>query len=482
VALAALAERTARAGARSSATAHGVSALLVAGPLLYEAVARFQLLGLEAATVILAAVAAALLLIARWHRLPALAWTTVAIGAATAIALMFHADRAVPGALFLVLLATGCAWLGAPPGWVGLRWVAAALADVGALAVALRSLSPYADEGVGAAALVLAALLVLTLATFAVRALLLHREVHAFEACQTAGAVGAGLGGAAILSTHGAAGGAIFGAAAAGCGLAAYAAALTLRTHRLEDRAGFPYFASAGALLLSCGTALALGRTAFVVTSAALALASAWLARRLGRRSLAVHAALYAWASAAAAALPAVSADALLAPPGRAWAPLGAPPAVALLAAAACAWLARPGARPEPVAAGGWIARATWLAHLLLVVGGGTGVAAALLARLLADAPGPDASRGTLATTRTAVLVVAATLLAWAGRSDARRQARWVGYGVLGVTGLKILGEDLPAGRPTALVVTFAIYGAALLALPRLRRRAPAQAAPPRAA
>lgn len=485
VVLAALAERAARAGARLDATAHGITALLVACPLLYEAVARFHLLRVEAATAGLAAAAAGLLLLAFSRRLPALAWTAAAGCTATVLALMFQSERAVPGAMFLAMLATGAAWLGAVPGWRGLRWVAAVVANLGVLAVALRAVSPFAEEGPRAAVLVAAALLALTLATVAAQTLLLRRGARAFEAFQTAGAVGAGMGGAAILSAHGAPGGAAFGAAAAACGLAAYSAALTLRTRRPEDPAFFPFFTSAGALLLWSGLALALRGPARALVEAALAVASAWLARRLGRRSLAVHAALWAWASAAAGGLLSVSAAALLAAPARAWVPLGAPAAAALLAAAACAWLTRPGEGPES-GAEGWTARAVWLALLVLVAAGGAGLAVALLARVVAGAPGPDASRGTLAAVRTVVLVAAAALLALAGQRDVRREARWLAYGLLGLTGFKILAEDLLAGRAVPLVVSFGVYGVALLVLPRLRRRGPAAAAapgdPPRAA
>jgi hypothetical protein len=36
---------------------------------------------------------------------------------------------------------------------------------------------------------------------------------------------------------------------------------------------------------------------------------------------------------------------------------------------------------------------------------------------------------------------------------------------------LKILAEDLPRSRPATLILTFALYGAALILVPRLRHR-----------
>jgi hypothetical protein len=88
--------------------------------------------------------------------------------------------------------------------------------------------------------------------------------------------------------------------------------------------------------------------------------------------------------------------------------------------------------------------------------------------------------------TRTAFLVTTALALAGLGRADARREAAWLGYAVLALAGLKILAEDLPAGTPATLIVTFGLYGGALLLVPRLRRRAPSprgdRAEPPRSA
>ena len=79
-------------------------------------------------------------------------------------------------------------------------------------------------------------------------------------------------------------------------------------------------------------------------------------------------------------------------------------------------------------------------------------------------------SRGAVATVRTGVLVIGAFLLAGAGRREAWREASWLVYPIVVVTGLKILVEDLPGGRPATLFITFGLYGAALLLVPRIRQ------------
>jgi predicted tellurium resistance membrane protein TerC len=50
-------------------------------------------------------------------------------------------------------------------------------------------------------------------------------------------------------------------------------------------------------------------------------------------------------------------------------------------------------------------------------------------------------------------------------------EAGWLAYPVLGFTGLKMLLEDLPRGRPATLILAFAFYGLALILVPRIRSR-----------
>jgi len=54
-------------------------------------------------------------------------------------------------------------------------------------------------------------------------------------------------------------------------------------------------------------------------------------------------------------------------------------------------------------------------------------------------------------------------------------EAGWLVYPTLGLTGLKVLSQDLGSGRAVVLVVALASYGAALVVAPRLLRsgRAP---------
>jgi hypothetical protein len=66
---------------------------------------------------------------------------------------------------------------------------------------------------------------------------------------------------------------------------------------------------------------------------------------------------------------------------------------------------------------------------------------------------------------------VAAVLLAMAGRWHRTAEAAWLVYPVLIAGAVKLLMEDVPAGRPGPLVVSLAVYGGAMILSPRLVRK-----------
>ncbi|HEY0787623.1 MAG TPA: hypothetical protein VGE86_03205, partial [Thermoanaerobaculia bacterium] len=91
------------------------------------------------------------------------------------------------------------------------------------------------------------------------------------------------------------------------------------------------------------------------------------------------------------------------------------------------------------------------------------------------------ASAPVLAATRTAVLSVAAVLLAMAAHHRRLAITRALVYPVLILGAIKLTIEDLRLGTPLTLFVAFVLYGGALIVAPRLRKRgkwAPALGAP----
>jgi hypothetical protein len=464
----ALADRAGRGGGRVSAAFHGSSAVIIGYPLLYEAVTRFHLLSGPAAAALLAALTAVALAVAARRDLRGLAWPVAVAGIPTAVALASATGDLSAFALYLVLLGVATLWLGYVRDWRGLRWPTALAADLLVVVVGIRATSPSAPEGPGAALAIQLALLLGYLGSIAVRTLLLGRGVVAFEVFQAPLAIAAGLGGAVFVALRSGAGAWGFGAAAVLLGVAAYAVAFAFVERRQQSRANFAFYSSIAILFVIAGVALLSRGAPRDLSLAALALAAGAAFRRFGRRTLAAHAAAYAVAAAVGSGLVARALDGILASQVAALHPTDPTTVLVLAAAAGTAWLAA-----EPGFAPGLAARVPRLLLLLAVALGGAGLAIHWLAPLLPRDPAGGADPGAVATLRTAVLATGAMALAWIGRRQAWLEAGWLAYPLLGAIALKILAEDLRRSRPATLFLAFALYGAALILVPRLRRARP---------
>jgi len=460
----AMADRAGRGGQRLSAVVHGLAAAIIGFPLLFEATTRFHLFSPTVAGLGLAALSAAALGVAAHRSLHALAWVVLAAGLLTAPALALATGRLVPAALYLVALGVATLWLGYAKGWTFLPWPVALVADLFVFVLTFRAVGERATETVGAALLTAAALLLGYLGSVVVHTLILERGVLALEFAASALAMLAGVGGALILVAR-------TGVAAAGtglgflaCGLLAYAVAMgwVLRRERIGAR--FHLYASLALGFTLAGSALLLSGPPLVVSWLGLALLLAVIAR-LRLRVLALHAAVFALAAAGVSGLLA-EATATVAGREAAGAALHAPASVLVLATLALVTSITAGTTARPRLAER-VPQALLLTALLVAAAG------LAMSALLPAVAGEDAaaSAGRVATARTAVLVGGVLALAALGRTGAFLEARWLVYPWLAAVGLKILLEDLPRGRPATLVLTFALFGTALIAVSRLRRR-----------
>jgi hypothetical protein len=454
-----------------SAGFHGLSAILVGYPLLVEATTRFRLLGPASASALLAALSAVALAVAATRRLQALAWLVEVGGIAAAVALMIATGRLAPPLLFLAAVGVAALWLGYVRDWFYLRWPIALAVDVALVLLALQAVAHGSGQEPGSAVAVQLVVVAAYLASFAARTLVLQRPVVDFEGVQTALLLVVGLGGAAWVTAQSGHGGAALGAASALLGAAGYAVAFAFLDRRHKSTTNFYFYSTVALVLALLGTGLVLGGWAGAGW-ALLAAASAAGARVLRRLTLVAHAAVFAGAAAVAGDLLDHAGVALLASPLSPWPALPVPGWMALAAAGAAAALT---ARMAPAAARERTARCALLAIAAI---GAAGALAGLLVPALAGSPGPRASAGVAATVRTAVLVAGTLLLAWAGRRDTWREAGWLAWPALVVTGLKLLLEDVPRSAPASLFLAFGLYGAALILVPRLRRRPEADARP----
>ena len=109
----------------------------------------------------------------------------------------------------------------------------------------------------------------------------------------------------------------------------------------------------------------------------------------------------------------------------------------------------------------GWVQR---LPLTALLVMSGIVVAATLVSVAALVAPGSARWMGTVALS--ALTIVAAVLASRWGI----REAGWVVYPLLALTGLRVLLTDLASGRTVVFVIALAAYGTALVLSPRLLR------------
>ena len=139
-----LALRDGARGARTSAVVHGLTAALVAYPLVGEAATRMGAFSPPAAAGALAVVTAALVAAGRRARLPVLVWTGVLAGTATGAALFVATGGIAVFVSFLLALYAASLALRRGPGAEGLEWPSGVLA---ALLLALGAWLSTRAEG-----------------------------------------------------------------------------------------------------------------------------------------------------------------------------------------------------------------------------------------------------------------------------------------------------------------------------------------------
>ena len=462
----AMADRAAAANLRLSAAFHGLVTTIIAFPLLWEAVTRFHLLGPDTAAAALTMTTALMLAVALRQRLQVLAWIAVVPALATSLALVSATGVVLPFAVVAIVLALGTLWIGYGADWVLLRWPTALVADLMVLALVARvSSRSWPDRP---AYIIAVQLLLLTgyVASVVTRTLVRGRDVNVFEVVQTAAALTVGFGGAVYVAQATGFGATFLAAINLAVGVGCYGVAFAFVAHRQGLRRNFYFYTSLGMILVIVSTTLLLKGAAVAVMWTTLAVLTSWLALRVSRAALNLHAAVYVIAAASVSGLLSSATTALVGSVDAPWAPLS-PIALLVLAGAVLCWSIPMSRAADPTAV---YARVPRLLVTIVAVWSAGGWMVGLLAPPLSGAPGHGADAGVVATVRTSVLAAAALALAWAGRYRRFAEAAWLLYPVLVAGGLKLLVEDLPRSRPATLFIALALYGGALIVAPRLGR------------
>jgi hypothetical protein len=206
----------------------------------------------------------------------------------------------------------------------------------------------------------------------------------------------------------------------------------------------------------------------------ALALVGAALGGRWNRVTLRAHAAVYAAAAAWSSGMLTHALVAFVGETERAATP-PSPVELAILVLVLAGWWALVATRRYRSAPR--LARMPRFAILLVALAGLATVLVAAVAAMLARSPDPP-DPGAVALVRTVALSIAAVVLAWGRRRSGLPELAWPVYPVLAAIALKILLQDVRLGEPATLFPGFAVYGLALILVPRLlgtgRRAEPA--------
>lgn len=463
-----LGDRAGRLRQSSSAIFHALAAAMVAFPLVVEATTRFKVMGIAGSAVALTALSVVFLFVAWRQRLQAVAWVAVLAALPTSLILLAKTGVIAPFALYLIALGVATLWLGYTLEWTWLRWPTALVADAVVVGMALQALSPAHRDSFRVALLMQLTLLGAYLVSIAIRTLVRSRKVIPFEVVQTAIALIVGFGGALFLTRTTGAVPVVLGLVSLVLGAACYAVAFAF-VDRQEDLERNAYFYTTLALVLVIsGLALELQTQWLGVVFAVLGVLAAVFWSRHGRLYMLLHGAAYAVAAGIASHALGYGTSLLAVTPAGPWAWPGTVMLLVLLAASGTAWFAS--VRPSP--AGGAPGSVLRLSIAIVVVWVTSGCLTGGIAPVVAGRADDSVDVGALATVRTCVLAAITLLAAWIGRHARFREWAWLVYPLLVLIGLKMVFQDFKFSRPATLFIALALYGAALIVAPRLRKGA----------
>ena len=451
---------------RASAAFYGATSVLLALPLLVEAITKFELLNGRQGVIALAVYCALALTTAATRNLRSLAWLITAGGIGAAFAVLIASRTAVPVAVLLVFLGLGTLWAGYWRQWTGPQWLGAIGANAGVLALSALSGSEQWRLEPGIAVPFAAILLLAYLLSFAIRSHVQAKDVVIFEPVQALLAIGVAFWVASIAVAAGQLDIRQAGLLGLVLGGIAYALAFSPKT-RLVRGANYYFYAALGLLLVVAGSALIMPPAAAAALWSLMALSMAWLSGRTGWVALSLQCTILLVAAGVGSGILATGFQALAGDAEAAWPALRLWHIGIAMTTVICLFLPvaqhseRWGALaglPQLIV----LALSVWEVGGLIVVG---------LAPLVADVAGAAPDLAVLAAIRTAVLSVSSVTLALSSRFRRWPEARWLVYPVLILVGIKLFAEDFPNGRPASLFVALVFVGGALLLVARLLKR-----------
>jgi hypothetical protein len=448
------------AARRIETALHSLTSVLVLSPLLWEATLRFHAISTWTAGAILLLFTVFGLAVSWRKDLLLVATIATLAGLGTAAGLLMATHDVLPFTFVFLATAAAVEASACLDHWLSERWLAATAADLSVLLATwlvtnARGL-PESYAPIPHSWLLVSQVLLLAiyLSSTIIRTLFRGFTFTAFETAQCALAFLIGVGGGLRLSNESSA----VGALALACAAACYVVSFARLDRQGSHGRNFYTYSTFGILLALAGSRILLSGAAASGAWLVLAISCIWAGGFFGRLTLQVHGGVYlllALASSGALQQAAVFLLGAATWPGEKPAAIGA----GALAAAFCYLLAARRAQGE---------RGTWsLQAFRLIV---AGALVWLVAGIAAGALGATVNHAYCATLRTGVLAAAALLLAWAGSRWNRPELSRLIYPAMLLGAYRLVVEDLHQDRKAALFLSLLLYGAALMALPRLHR------------
>jgi hypothetical protein len=432
---------------------HSLTAVLVLCPLLWEATVRFHAVSTWTTAAILLFFTIFGLGISWGKDILILATIATVAALGTAGGLLVATHDALPFTLVFLAIAAAVEASACLSHWLTERWLAASAADLSVLLTTWlvtnpRGLPPgYASISHAWLLAALVLLLAIYLSSTIVRTLLRGFTFTFFEKAQCGFALAITLNGCLRLSEEDPRIAPAIGAFAMICAVACYVVSIV----RADHGRNFYTYSTFGILLAVAGTRILFSQDTVSMLWLLLAAGCIWAGGTFRRRTLEVHGGIYLLlALLCLGALP-QAVSALVGTGELQWVVYAG-----AAAAGICYLLSGPGVL-RPALAG-------TLALLLAAI------AASSLTHAYHALFGAAATHSYCATLRTGVLVGGSVLLAWAGSRWERIELQRLIYPAMLLAAYRLVTDDLHQERKAAGMISLLVYGAVLMALPRLGR------------
>ena len=453
-----------RAAARqraADAISYGVIASVIGYPLLWESSTSFGFSTISLAALLLTVFTALLFWVIWRHRLRGLIWIVLVFVVFVDFGLFFQSRELVPVVAQLLVTAGLALWTSYDHEWRGPPWLIATAANllvaVVGLVVALERpewLTP------GQVLVCQAGLVAVFSLSFLTRHLFLARHVQAFEIAQLVAIFVVGIEGAAqVAQSSGMAH--VVGFICLVIAVAGYGIAFWVAARRDGYDSTIVLYSAIGGVALFEGLRLAAPPTVMAVCLLPLAVAAAWFGRRERTSVLRLHTGAFVLVGAVAAGLGTTLSNAFVLQPAEGWRYLGASPALALCLLVISYLVLQ---RTRPTSGNRGLILIPETVTMFIIIAGVAGAILGALAGPIASSAGD----GALTVLRTAVLMVAASLVAiWASFAGYRhlRILAWI-FVALGA--LKVVIVDVPSGGSGTLFLSLVFFGTCLIVVARL--------------